>query len=391
MSRRIAMLIAILIRAIQNRKPLIRTCNLTGRVIFKSGGTMKGHRLFVGACCVLGLVAFSQLLIAGMALAVRIEEGREVRVVEREMEKLVPIRITVPVAPQVKPEERLPPELPPVPKPQDHGVPAIADPRSERLVKEGRTARIAGDMGLAIIKLEEALADSPEDPVVLFELGMVHEAMGVFGEASRYYEEVFRLGVSGAGDLYETAAAKLRDGFEQPSDMLGKVALGRVRIFNDPNADEGQRVVLSVPVQKAPGEDIDADEIEVAVTLFNKTDKGKIVQLEDGSWAEPSWVSLPFDWAGGEETLRMNYVIPHRDSQTAHLFGELSYYGQVVTLTYKGEVLDVQAWPRDLAARIGQVAPEGGNDNDFPEFLDQDMLPPDFDPDIPLLNSLPPE
>jgi hypothetical protein len=59
---------------------------------------MKGNRLFVGACCGLGLLAFSQLLVAGMALAVRIEEGREVRVVEKEVEKLVPIRITVPVA-----------------------------------------------------------------------------------------------------------------------------------------------------------------------------------------------------------------------------------------------------------------------------------------------------
>ena len=354
---------------------------------------MIGNRLFVGACCALGLVAFSQLLIAGMALAVRIEEGREVRIVEREVEKLVPIRISVPVAPQVKPVERKAPELPPVPEPQDHGIPVIADPVSERLVKEGRTARIAGDMGLAIVKLEEALADSPEDPTVLFELGIVHETMGVYGEASRYYEEVFRLGVSGAGDLYEAAAAKLRDGFEQPTDMLGKIALGRVRIFNDVNGREGQRVVLSVPVQKAPGEEIEADEIEVAVTFFNKTNKGKIVQLEDGSWAVPSWVSLPFDWAGGEETLRMNYLIPKRDAQTAHLFGELAYYGQVVTLTYKGEVLDVQAWPRDLAARIGQVAPQGGNGNanDFPEFLEEDMLPPNFDPDIPLLNPLLPE
>ena len=352
---------------------------------------MKGNGLFVGACSALGVVAFSQLLIAGMALAVRIEESREVRVVEREVEKLVPIRISVPVAGQEKPPERKPPELPEVPEPQDRGIPPIADPRSERLVKEGRTARIAGDMGLAIVKLEEALADSPEDPTVLFELGMVHEAMGVYGEASRYYEEVFRLGLTGAGDLYEAAAAKLRDGFEQPTDMLGKVALGRVRIFNDVNAADGQRVILSVPVQKAPGEEIEADQIEVAVTFFNKTNQGKIVQLEDGSWAVPSWVSLPFDWQGGEETLRMNYVIPKRDEQTAHLFGELSYYGQVVTLTYKGEVLDVQAWPRDLAARIGQVAPQGGNGNDFPEFLDQDMLPPNFDPDIPLLNPLLPE
>lgn len=354
---------------------------------------MKGSLLFKLTCCGLGLMAFSQLLIAGMALAVRVEEGRVVKIVEKEVEKLVPIRITVPVAgdPPAKPMARVEPQLPPVPEPEQLVTPAIADPLSERLVTEARRARVAGDMGAAIVKLEEALVETPGDPTVLYELGMVHEMMGVFDKAADYYEKVFQLGVSGAGNLYEAAAAKLRDGFEQPHDMLGKLALGRVRIFNDPKAEGGQRVVLTVPVQKAPGEELEATEIEVAVTFFNRTDKDKIVQLEDDSWAEPSWVSLPFDWAGGEESLRMNYQIPSRDAQTEHLFGELSYYGQVVTLSYKGEVLDVQAWPRDLAARIGQAAPAGDVNHDFPEFLDQDILPPNFDPDIPLLNPLPEE
>ncbi len=354
---------------------------------------MKGNRLFTLACCGLGLMAFSQLLIAGMALAVRVEEGRQVRIVEKEVEKLVPIRISVPVAgdPPAKPMARVEPVLPPVPEPEQLVAPAIADPRSELLVTEARKARIAGDMGAAIVKLEEALVESPGDPTVLYELGMVHEMMGVYEKAADYYEQVFQLGVAGAGNLYEAAAAKLRDGFEQPGDMLGKLALGRVRIFNDAKAAGGQRVVLTVPVQKAPGQEVEASEIEVAVTFFNKTDKNKIVQLEDDTWAEPSWVTLPFDWAGGEESLRMDYQIPVRDEQTAHLFGELTYYGQVVTLTYKGEVLDVQAWPRDLAARIGQAAPAGDQPGDFPEFLDQDILPPNFDPDIPLLNPLPNE
>ena len=352
---------------------------------------MNGNRVFVLACTGLGLMAFSQLLIAGMALAVRFEEGQKVRIVEKEVEKFVPIRISVPVAgDQVTQQpERVRPKLPPTPEPNRLEVPAIADPRSERLVTEARRARVAGDMGLAILKLEEALKESPDDANVLFEMGTVHELMGVYGEASNYYERVFQMGISGAGELYRAAAAKLRDGFEQPNDMLGKIALGRVRIFNDAEAAGGQRVVLTVPVQKAPGQELESSEIEVAVTIFNKTNKGLIVQLENDSWASPEWVSLPFDWAGGEETLRMNYRIPKRNHQTAHLFGELTYYGQVVTLTYKGEVLDVQAWPRDLAARIGQVGPAGNHPGDFPEFLDQEILPPNFDPDIPLLNPLP--
>ncbi|MFK7851485.1 MAG: tetratricopeptide repeat protein [Akkermansiaceae bacterium] len=353
---------------------------------------MKETRVFALACGGLGMMALAQILISGMALAVRFERGGEVRIVEKEVEKFVPIRITVPVAANdtdATPTTRVEPELPPAPEPESVSIPKISDPRSERLVNEARQARVAGDMGLAIMKLEEALSESPDDVTILFEMGTVHELMGVYGEASKYYEQVFRRGISGAGGLYEAAAAKLRDGFEQPNAMLGKIALGRVRIFNDETAPEGQRVILTVPVQKAPGEEVESSAIEVAVTIFNKTNKGQILQLEDQSWATPAWISLPFDWAGGEETLRMNYQIPRRSAQTAHLFGKLEYYGQVVTLTYKGEVLDVQAWPRDLAARIGQVSPNGQNSNDFPEFLDQDILPPNFDPDIPLLNPLP--
>ena len=41
--------------------------------------------------------------------------------------------------------------------------------------------------------------------------------------------------------VLEMAAAKLRDGFEQPDAMLGKLSLGRVRIFNNPDHEGGQR------------------------------------------------------------------------------------------------------------------------------------------------------
>lgn len=366
---------------------------------------MKPNRVFAIACCALGLIAFSQLLIAGMALAARLENSQKIRIVEREVEKLVPIENPAPTIslgtainpitpPTIIPEtasNKTAVEPQPIPEPTQLVTPTIADPRAERLVNEARTARVAGDMGMAIVKLEEALLQSPKEPNALYELGLVHEMMGVYDQASIYYEQVFQLGVTGAGELYKAAAAKLRDGFEQPAEMRGKIALGRVRIFNDPEAAEGKRVVLSVPVTKAPDQEIKSSDIEVVVTFFNKSSNGKIIQLEDETWTAFYWASLPFDWAGGEETLRVNYQIPKRDNPTSHLFGEIDYYGQVVTLSYKGEILDVQAWPRDLAARIGQTPANMDPANSFPEFLDRDSLPPNFDPEIPLLNPLPTE
>lgn len=345
-------------------------------------------QVFVVSCWFLGLMAFVQLLVAGMALATRLEESRVVRVVEKEVPKPVIMRVPVPAAeppvvsrppvPATKPVDP-PPSIAPSPL----KVPQVADPRSERLVAEAREARVAGDMGRAIVKLEEALAASPDDPGVRYELGLVHEQMGVYDIAAAHYEKVFQMGTSGAGALYEMAAAKLRDGFETPDAMLGKLSLGRVRIFNDPNHEGGQRVVLTIPVQKSPADEIDVAEIAVQVIFFNRTGKGEIAQLEDNSWVKEQWVTLPFDWAGGEESLRMSYVIPPQDLQTEHLFGTRTYYGQVVSLTYKGEVLDVQAWPRDLAARIPKAPASVPGDLMPPEF--QDSLPPDFDPELGVL------
>ena len=332
-------------------------------------------------------MAFIQLLVAGMALATRLEDSRQVRVIEKEVLKQVIVRVPSPAAPATEPSvvsrppvppALLAPEIPPTPL----TVPQVADPRSERMVNEAREARVAGDMGRAIMKLEEAMAQSPEDPSVHYELGLVHEQMGVFDTAASHYEKVFQMGVTGAGSLYQKAAEKLRDGFEQPDAMLGKMSLGRVRIFNNPNHEGGQRVILTIPVQKSPADEIDVAGIMVEVRFFNRTTKGEIIPRENEPFTE-QWVTMPFDWAGGEESVRMTYTIPPQDNQTEHLFGGRKYYGQVVSLLYKGEVLDVQAWPRDLAARISKQPVVGGGAGVLPEF--QDAMPPDFDPDLPLL------
>ncbi len=351
--------------------------------------------VFAVACWAMALMAFLQLLVAGMALATRFKQSQQIRVVERVVERVVPPTLIAqtpapavvshpPVAPMPAPVAPMPAPVAPAPV----TIPQIASPRAERLVNEARAARVAGDMGRAIVKLEEAQKQAPEDPSVQYELGLVHEQMGVFDRASAHYEKVFQLGVSGAGALYEKAATKLRDGFAQPTDMLGKLSLGQVRIFNNPHHDGGQRVILTIPVQKSPAEEVDVAELAVSVIFFNRTAKGEIIQLEEKSWVTEQWITLPFDWANGEESLRMTYTIPAQDLQTEHLFGGRTYYGQVVSLLYKDEVLDVQAWPRDLAARIpNKTTTAAPGDNRLPEF--QDKLPADFDPTVPLLPALP--
>jgi hypothetical protein len=357
--------------------------------------------VFPICCWALALMVLAQFWVGALALATRFEESRVVKTVIKEVPKWVyvksPSSAVDPLTGQ-PPQDRessvvsrppLPPPVAslPLPAPTPLTTPQVGDPRSERMVQEARQARVAGDMGLAIVKLEQALTQSKEDPNVHYELGLVHEQMGVFDTAAIHYEKVFQMGVSGAGSLYALAAGKLRDGFAQPEGMIGKLALGRVRIFNDPKNADGQRVILTIPVQKAPVDEIDVSQIAVSVIFFNRTSKGEIIQLEDKSWVTEQWVTLPFDWAGGEENLRMTYAIPSQDGQTEHLFGSRTYYGQVVSLLYKGEILDVQAWPRDLAAKIPRSPVSNMGDGVLPEFTD--TLPPGFDPNLPLLPPLP--
>ncbi len=352
------------------------------------------------ALCGLALMAIAQLLVAGMALATRFEESQKVKIVEKTVAKPVVVRVPDATRPEppskaivaVTPTPTPPPqsiasEPPRRPDPTPVREPEIADPRAEKLFREAREARVAGDMGKAIVKLEEAASQSPESPNIRYELGLVHEQMGVYDVATTNYQKIFEMGISQAGKYYDLAARKLRDGFDKPDAMLGKLSLGRVRIFKNSNYENGEQVILTIPVQKAPTEEIDIAELAVSVVFFNRNAKGDIVQLEDNSWVNQLWTTLPFDWVGGEESLRMIYTIPRLDDGTDPHFASVKYYGQTVSLIYKGETMAVQAWPSDLYARMPRGGPGDGSGSMQPEF--QDSLPPDFNPDAPLLPPLP--
>jgi hypothetical protein len=366
------------------------------------------------SCWMLGLVAFAQLLTAGVALAVRVERAREVRVEEKVVTKIVTVAATPPtpakevvaVAP-ASPAALPPPDPTPLPPARPLAAPPIADPVVERLVQEARGARVAGDMASAIVKLGEARDTAPKDPSVLYELGLVYEGMAAFDsrladQAADAYQEVFALGTTGAGALYPLAAEKLRDGIAMPADLRGELALGRPRIYRDDHFDQGERVVVTVPVQAAPGTEIAGDDLVVKVNFFDATmreGKKEVQPAAEGLCQTVyEWVSGEFDFVGGEELLRVTYLLPPQELQQEHLFGKRHYYGQTVEVFYKGEVIDTYAWPRHLSSR-GAAESRG---DDMPQFVTEDMidgsvLPDregDFPPEMPeLINpdgSLPP-
>ncbi|MGB1129249.1 MAG: hypothetical protein ACPG4K_04315 [Haloferula sp.] len=352
------------------------------------------HICFHVSCWTLGMVAFIQLLIAGLAVTARVEAAREVRIEERVVIRPINIARTPPATEAAPPVVALPPapELPPIPtlppaRPLD--APAIADPIVERLVREAREARVAEDMASAIVKLEEARSKAPNEPNVHYELGLVYETMAAFDaslaeKAAEAYQKVFELGTTGSGALYPLAARKLRDGIARPADLRGKLALGRTRIFKDQSYHDGQRVVLTIPVSAAPGSEPQPEDFFVQVDFFDKPANGEPIPASPEASTTVEWISGGIDWLGGEELLQVTYILPNADASSSHLFGRREYYGQVVKLMFKNELIDSQAWPRHLAMHV----PESQQGDLDPLFLDQELLPPDFDPNIPLLPPL---
>ena len=250
----------------------------------------------------------------------------------------------------------------------------------ERLVQEARKARLADDMASAINKLEEARVLAPEDPSVLYETGQVYETMAAFDprladQASDAYLKVMSLGTTGAGALYPLAAAKIRDGISMPADLRGELALGNPRVFEDDSFENGQRVVVTVPVQAAQGTEISANDLVVKVNFFDSTMKDGKLDVQPAAegicQTVHEWVSGEFDFVGGEELLRVTYTLPPQEIQEGHLFGKRKYYGQTVEVFYKGELIDAHARPRHLAAFR---AAGGRPADDMPEFLTEDMI-----------------
>ncbi|MDP0492021.1 MAG: hypothetical protein Q7Q71_13305 [Verrucomicrobiota bacterium JB023] len=345
------------------------------------------------------LIAFVELVAVGMALALHRQEPMvtalegEEQVVERVVTQIVEVpgeEREVIVEKIVEKEIPALPDGPPqfLHQPVDVHLtrPPIADPIVEKYVEESQAARIAGDIALAMLKIEEAYQREPEDPNVLYQLAEIYEASGIYDKAGDYYLQVFEQGTLKAGSLYEFAAAKLLEGIEQPEDMAGKFALGRVRAYQDKDWEEGERVILTIPVSAAPNLGLDEQQtqaLQVTVHIYDKVDSKPVLRDEFTSSVETYWVTSPIDWRdGGEELMRVIYEIPYQGAAESHLLGRRQYLGQVVELLYQGELIDRVASPRHLATGRDTRA-------DDLYFYPENYIPDDFNYENPLLPPLP--
>ena len=293
------------------------------------------------SCWLLALVALIQLAAIGTALAL----GKSrTQVVERVIEKPVAVMtprpvVATPPAPSTPDTESTKIKTPmevtevrPIVLPRSPAAmipanvgdfpPPIADPLVEKLINEARDARIQGDNMRAVLKLEEASKTVPNDANLLYEFASVHEAMGVYDQASNYYLRVYELGQLKAGSLWKKAGAKLERGIIQ--DPKGLLNIGVCRTIDPRKTENGTIHGILAPISMAPGHDLDPLKVSINVHFYEKND-GKVTPAiipDDGQHDGNRWLTTPVDWSDGEELVELWYLIPHANAQDRHLFND---------------------------------------------------------------------
>ncbi len=335
------------------------------------------------SCWILGVVAFSQVMSVGVALAVRPETTVVERVVKKYIAVPQPVVATPPQDPVPQAQESARVEAPvTIPKIEiepisPHEVlanaPVINEPVAERLVMEAREARIRSDHMQAVIKLEEALRLEPDHPAIIYEMATNFEVMGIYDKATEQYLKLNALGPLEGGSLWKKASAKLARGIVPESKEF--TSLGVVRLSPSEATPVGERRGVVLPVSVSPNADFNSSLLETKVHFFEKQG-GEVKQVESPEQPGYAWLSGPVDWADGEEMVEIWYHIPPSDRQQQHIFGERVFHGYVAELYYAGELVDMRAHPRPLLNKMRGRA--------------NGPLPGDaWDPDIdPVLESL---
>jgi hypothetical protein len=280
---------------------------------------------------------------------------------------------------------QIPAHLPPaaaiVATPTPH-LPAIADPRVERLVQESRSLHMDGDMMRAMLKLDEAERIDPSEPAVTYQKAMLFEDMGILIKAADHYQKIQQMGKK-AGTYFNLAASKLTEGMDTAAARRNVISIGPMQTRKSNGPEGVKHADVAITILARPDQPINPSDVHVQIYFYDKVNGGEIKKATATATIDPSWADAKLDWkdAGNEECLHVSYTIPDADLADEHLLGRREFYGYVVELLYKGEVIDQQAHPRRLhsvhGSKMGPIPQEG---NPLPWLPDEnDTLLPSKD------------
>lgn len=215
----------------------------------------------------------------------------------------------------------------------------------DRLIRQGVAAMVAGDMRRCILSFEEAALIAPNHPALLYYYGVAYDKLLNHEKAREYYTRVFNMG-SSAGGYFERATRRLKHGFDQPSDMRGKISFGPYTHSHIADPGSGESVSMRLPIFVAPDTDLSPQDIFIHIQFFVLVNGRKIRY----SPTDPvvMWENETQDWGDNEENILISYDLPPLSREEQDAYGEMTYYGFTAKLFYKGEPIDCISNPSAL-------------------------------------------
>lgn len=216
---------------------------------------------------------------------------------------------------------------------------------ADSLIRQGIASLVKGDMRRCVLSFEEASLITPEHPALLYYYGMAYDKLLNPEKAREYYTRVFNMR-SAAGKYFERATRRLKHGFDQPSDLRGKVSFGPYTHSHTSDPESGERVSMRLPILVAPETELSPQDIFIHIQFFVLVN-GREIRY---SPTDPTvmWENETQDWTDNEENILISYNLPPltRDEQDA--YGEMTYYGFTAKFFYKGEPVDCISNPSAL-------------------------------------------
>ena len=274
--------------------------------------------------------------------------------------------------------------------PSGYGSSMIADPVAERLVRESRSLQLDGDMMRAMLKLDEAARRDPSEAAVIYHKGLLFEEMALYTKAADQYQQVQQMGIK-AGAYFRLSAKKLAKGMDVAQVHRPIISIGPMNARPANGAMANKQTNVAITILARPDKTINPADVHVQVHFYDKLNGGEIKKASSLAKIDYAW-DEPADWKGAsrEETVHFSYAIAELDLAEAHLFGRREFYGYVVELVYKGEMIDQQASPRRLNSIHGNhISPQYNHQLPWLPGDQNSLLPSkddfDYDDDLPSL------
>ena len=258
------------------------------------------------------------------------------------------------------------PKPTPVTLPLPKHEPTTSEARLAELVDQARALRERGDTSTALTRLREAQTISPNQALIISELAITYEKMGLTDKAMEQWRRIYEMGES-AGIYFSAADAKLKaveaqaqassapmtaaaagtpkeaDGI-QPGSQLG---LGEISLEEQADPQASKKFSLKIPIKARPNSKIDVADVVIQVFFYDMLDEKDVVQTN--ATVNYRWSTTPPTWQEDDiEILNVEYLQSQPDARARKAAEQRKYFGYVVRVYYKKELQDMRAEPVKL-------------------------------------------